>query len=675
MFEEFRNLVGTKVEQMMSSHATLYVVDIPKEKLWDHYLQSFPPGTNPMFRQRTEHDCSTCRSFIRRMGRVVAIEDGKLVSIWDVMRAGLTYQPVADSMAELVKSAKIAAPFFSKERNIGHAENLEDVEKGRIRWTHYHAKVAPMFVTGSVGASVGEFIGRHTVLKGSLRKISGEAVEEVLELIEEERLYKGTEWLGALTAFLALRKNWVELGGAAKELFEWDAAASVAGSAIAHMKNLSIGTLLVDVTEGVVMEEAVRKYENIVAPSNYKRPKEIFTKATLEKAKLKLDELGLSKSYGRMSATTYSVPVAGVFYSDTKYTSPELDVFEELGKDVQISDKMIRNATPIKIIKFLCLPELRSGGLEILVEPRLTKNFVSLVGPSDPDAKPITKWDNNITWAYVGNLADSGIKDAVRDAGGKVDGVLRFSLSWNENGDCNDDLDAHCIEPCGNVIYYSNSTNRNTTGVLDIDITNPETQCKGGQAVENITWSDESKMLEGKYEFKVHNFEKKGGLSGFNAELEYGGEVLHYSWPSPLTNREKVSVVTLRFTPHKGIEVLSSIAGGASSSVEICGLKTRTFRRVTRGMMSPNYWGGQRFGSRHYMFMLEGCKIDERLNGFFNEFLPTELLEHKRVFAALGSKMKVTPSDDQLSGVGFNETVRNHFICRLKSGKIMKVEV
>jgi hypothetical protein len=29
-----------------------------KERLWDTYLESFPAGTNPIFRVNTEHDCA-----------------------------------------------------------------------------------------------------------------------------------------------------------------------------------------------------------------------------------------------------------------------------------------------------------------------------------------------------------------------------------------------------------------------------------------------------------------------------------------------------------------------------------------------------------------------------------------------------------------------------------------
>lgn len=72
-------------------------------------------------------------------------------------------------------------------------------------------------------------------------------------------------------------------------------------------------------------------------------------------------------------------------------------------------------------------------------------------------------------------------------------------------------------------------------------------------------------------------------------------------------------------------------------------------------MFSPNYWDEQKeIGNKHYFFILEGCKNQTQPRGFFNEFLNEKLMKQKRVFEALGSRMRVEPSDNQLSGLGFS---------------------
>ena len=82
-------------------------------------------------------------------------------------------------------------------------------------------------------------------------------------------------------------------------------------------------------------------------------------------------------------------------------------------------------------------------------------------------------------------------------------------------------------------------------------------------------------------------------------------------------------------------------------------------------MYSPNYWDNQiGIGNQHYLFMLDNCKVDEA-RGFFNEFLKQELLPERKVFEALANKMKVAPSDEQLSGVGFSSTQKAEFIVKV----------
>lgn len=60
----------------------------------------------------------------------------------------------------------------------------------------------------------------------------------------------------------------------------------------------------------------------------------------------------------------------------------------------------------------------------------------------------------------------------------------------------------------------------------------------------------------------------------------------------------------------------------------------------------------------------------------FNEYLREELMEHKRVFEALGSRMRLEDSEDQLSGVGFSATKRNDVLVKVKgaSERVLRVK-
>ena len=64
----------------------------PPSLLWSTYLQSFPAGSNPLYRTRTEYDCSACRHFLRQMGNVVTIRENAIVTLWD-FEVDRPYQP------------------------------------------------------------------------------------------------------------------------------------------------------------------------------------------------------------------------------------------------------------------------------------------------------------------------------------------------------------------------------------------------------------------------------------------------------------------------------------------------------------------------------------------------------------------------------------------------------
>lgn len=677
-FKNFKKQIQEQFNQMTEGVQTLYEVDLNKDELWNLYLDSFPSGTNEIFRERREYDCSCCRQFIKNLGNVVVIKDNKISTIWDINTECSTFKPVAKALSEYVKSHKVSDVYVSKFNKIGTDNNFENTPEKVYEWNHLYMELPDKFVDRSYN-SIGDIKGRYrdvkNVFQRSLEEISEESVSTVLELIGQKSLYKGEEWKNALTEFLKYKRNYMKLNNnIEKHNFAWEQSVK-AGSVIGKIRNHSIGTLLIDISEGMELDQAVRRYEKIVAPSNYKRPKAIYTQKMLDAAKKTITELGYMDSLPRRFATIDDITVNNLLFvnKDSAKQLGELDIFDEMSKNVSVNSKKFSRVEEIGIEDFIknVLPTTKE--VELLLENKHMDNFMSLIAPVNKEAKSMMKWDNNFGWAYTGNITDSSMKENVKNAGGKVDGVLRFSIQWNDIDYDNNDLDAHCIEPNGNYIYYGNKNNHHTSGMLDVDIMNPR---RDTVAVENITWTDINRMEEGKYEFFVHAFSKRSGMSGFRAEIEFNGEIFSFDYNKPMSSNEKIKVAEVIFSRTEGFKIKALLPSNVSNR-EIWGLTTNQFVPVSVIMNSPNYWDEQEgIGNKHYFFMLKDCKNEEMVNGFYNEYLKNELNEHRKVFEALGNKMSVPYSEDQLSGLGFSSTRRNEVVLKVKGNceRILKIK-
>lgn len=688
MFRDFVKAIQKNLQQMSKDSSRLFTVNVDTEELYNLYLDSFPAGTNEIYRERREYDCSCCRHFIRDVGNVVSIKNGELHTIWGINPVSDDkYNVVAAALDAYVKQKAVSGVFLKKEKRIGTSENREMLPTGKInKYEHFFVDLPEICIFKecyghTLEGDLSQFRDVRNVFKRSLDEISKEAVDTVLELIAQNSLYKGAEWKKQLTEFKNYQKEYGKLTDKQKELWIWEKSIS-AGAVIGKIRNHSIGTLLVNISEGMDLDLAVRKYEQIVAPVNYKRPKAIFTKKMLEDAKKTITELGYMDSLQRRFATLDDITVNNILFSNkdaAKRITGAMDLFDEMEQDVAIDPKRFSKVEEISAEDFIknVLPVAKE--LEVYLENKHIQNMVSLIAPEVAAAKTMFKWNNGMSWAYTGNITDSDIKENVKAAGGSVTGIVRFSIQWNDkDGKDNSDLDAHCIEPKGgDHIYFSHKISRYTGGELDIDITDPIYQCKsnGGVAVENITYPSKERMKPGTYKFYVNQYSFRNS-QGFKAEVEVNGEIHSYEYNSPV--RGNVDVAEVILDQSGNFKVVDKLPGNcATISKDVWGIKTLQFTPVSVVCYSPNYWDEQKgIGHQHLFFMLKDCINPEEPNGYYNEFLKPELEQHRRVFEALGSKAHVKDVDDQLSGVGFSLTKRNDLIIKVKGAteRVLKVK-
>ncbi len=689
-FPAFAKLVHSRFQETVKS-PHVFMVNVSGDVLYERYLAAFPKGTNPIFKERSEHDCSCCKQFIRRVGAIRAQRETKtglsyVYTVWDeaAEAAPYPYNEVAKVLRTIVQEAQIADLFrvSSSEGSFGAEATHSQNENGdALTWNHFYTGPLPSDRrVGSPGEVLGEYRTTVGVFERGLKELAPEAVATVLSLVEGNALYRGAEFKEGLVEFQKAQRAYAKLNSAhAQNGFVWTRASGP----VSRFRNTVMGTLLVDLSSGVDIEKAVRDFETKVAPQNYKRTSALITPAMVEKARETIQALGLEPALERRFARIEDVSVSDVLWVDNA-VKPLMKggVLDALMQHAQSSNRKSteedeKRAVDVSIDEFVrdVLPS--TTGMELLFKGGHLGNLMSLTAPVHPEPKQLFKWGNDFAWSYVGSVADS-IKERVKRAGGNVTNAgLRISLSWFNH----DDLDLHVFEPnsrrigtavsdlwSGNGvghIFFGRKIGR--FGVLDVDM-----NAGGGftrEPVENVSFVG---VPDGEYRVVVNSFNKREtDFPGFTIEVENAGKLSHFSYDAGVRAKADVQVATLHLKSGVIVRVDVGDPGIRTTAIsqEKWGLTTDHYVKVNAVTLSPNYWGENKVGNKHTFFVLDGCKNDEPTRGIYNEFLHSRLEQHRKVFEMIGEKTKCQPTDGQLSGVGFSSTKRDSVIIKVYQGK------
>ena len=703
MIEKVKELFQAQFNRL-SERGVLYRSAVTGREVWNAYMQGF--GEDPIFRdpQSSEHNCNTCRNFFERYGNIVAVdEDLNIITMYDGETTD-EYRESFAAMSRLLKLAPIAnvfvetfdylhkAPYEQTNKAnddfaLGVSKNVKQytqeeadkygvVEAGRVyTFEHFMVRLPRRFVSFTHD-TVESLQARHREDKAQLERGLNEIKEDTLllveDLINQGSLLNGTTYLPKVESYLAKAREYATIPTEKRDAWLW---VNSYGYPFARFRTELIGTLCTEIAEGKELEKACTDWNKRVDPANYMKAKAPITQQMIDAARQFVQDNGYEQSFTRRCATMEDIKVCDILHANAG---------DGTIKPVSIFDGLKPTATRHKSSEFDHVPEMSidefmrdvlptATSVEAYLQNRLEKNFVTLTAPAVADSKPIFKWPNNFGWTYNGDLAGkSEIKEAVKQAGGFVDAYFRFSILWNENGRDICDLDAHAIEPTGTEIYYSTYKGRKTPvcgGMLDIDMIRPE-----HIGVENIFWTDPDKLKDGDYQFFIINFDH-GANTTTKAEIAIGDEVFQYEIPHRIDRSQPVTVavVTIKDGRLANIKHSDYLKDGSGIVREIYGLRTCEFHRVNLVCLSPNYWQSET-GHKHYFFMLDGARAPKAFRGFHNEFLTADLLEHRKVMEVLGHSQQVQSTDGQLSGIGFNATVRDDVVVRINGQRIIRIK-
>src|ERR1700678_2437938 len=188
-FPEFARMVARSFQDL-ARNATVFVADVEGDALCAEYLAAFPEGSDPLFKTRSEHDCSCCKQFIRRAGSVV-LADGALLTVWDraAEDAPEPYRHVASRLRDVVRAAKVRDLFrvSNKETSFGAAvtRSLDKETQRALTWNHFHTGEIPVALRAALPDTArGDYRTTAQVFERGLVELAPDAVDAVLSLIE-----------------------------------------------------------------------------------------------------------------------------------------------------------------------------------------------------------------------------------------------------------------------------------------------------------------------------------------------------------------------------------------------------------------------------------------------------------------------------------------------------------
>lgn len=716
--KKVQKLVQEHFIKNMCSLGKLFTTELSGKEIWDIYLSNFSEEHNPVFRdpESSSHNCNYCHNFFNRYSNIVAIGEDGIITIFDV-NVPKEYKASFKAASKAIKASTIQNLFFEtyaelnslpyescskdqefyklgmqvnfKKYNKEEAEKYGVVKEGDIKeFNHLWLDLPKAYVKNSLKSQaslLGEYRSNYDVFKRGMQEIPLDTLELVKDLINQGSLLDGNAYLEMLKTYIVLKQKYDEASD--KELWLWDQVALLP-EAVCKWKNTLMGVLCTELAEGEELNKACKNWNKRVDPANYMKATAPITKKQIEEAKKFVQDNGYESAFKRRFATIDDIKVDEIKHINVGDGSvASASIFDNV-KSTSTRHKRseLKNVEEVTIDKFMkdILPSCEN--IEVLFDNKHQGNLATFTTAAE-DSKPIFKWDNPYSWTFNGNLAGkSQLREAVAAKGGRVDGAFRFSHSWNELERNQSLMDLHVFMPgyevpktgggpnvLGRRVGWNNRKDKASGGIQDVDYVMEAP--KGYVPVENITFPDISKMPEGLYTCKIHNWSFRRSAGKGKAEIEFDGQLYEYEYPATKHHQWiTIAEVTLK----NGIFTIDhKLAPIAESSKEVWGIATQEFHKVNLVCNSPNYWGKNEVGKKYIFFMLDGCKPEYEMRSFHNENLNKDLTKHRKVMEVLANTTMITPNGSKiLSGLGFNTTVRDELIVKCSGNfkRILKVK-
>lgn len=349
------------------------------------------------------YNCSACRRFVNRYGRLVSVdgESGKQTGIMWNGQIPEFFRQAVEAVKAKVETARITGIFITDKRELGSAQTGI--------WTHMAVNVPERMVyRGRIRTAFQEAARKeedYKVLRSSILKYQQKDVETAVNLLRSDAFYRGEQILRMAEWFLETVK--LVHGRAEAENLLWHRAAS-APSGFCHIPAGIVGALLDDIAEGYDVSVIRERFNEKMHPLRYQRPQAAPAAGNVQQAEEIVAKLGLEKSLKRRYARLEEVPA--IWKPVREKTSAVGGVFA--GIPVKKKERGARSQaeapeTVITFEKFRRTVLAGAEKIELLVSSH-NDSYAALVTAAYFDAPPILRWDweeerNPFSWYLYTN--------------------------------------------------------------------------------------------------------------------------------------------------------------------------------------------------------------------------------------------------------------------------------
>lgn len=391
------------------------------DKLWEIYLDSFPNE------DRQHFNCNACKSFIRRYGGLVYIDDDLQIksAVWNPSLAPGYYNQTIDYMRDAVEdgATRITQPFCSDAHIVG----LPASDTGG--WHHFFIEVGKRTRHSSMVKRPHEVeaekLQNFISISRALDSYKDNHLHEAFNMLKWESLARHEKVSGVAKAFLDLKISTQSNRAKRKELIWLYVANNPDG--FCHIRSSVLGSLLDDIASGDFDGEQIAKRFNVKMDGiNYQRPKAAPSVGNIEQAEKIVKSMGIERSLQRRFARFEEVPK---IWEPVEVENKPSDggVFGHL-KDQGKSELVVGPSKSCSWTWFAreVLPEAIGIDLELNSS---RGNFSALLTAVHFDAPCIFQWGNHFS-QYVYHGGSSPGRWGLEEPIAKVTGITSAPHTW-----------------------------------------------------------------------------------------------------------------------------------------------------------------------------------------------------------------------------------------------------